>query len=169
MPRARSSESLTRSRHDGAEKPAPSTVYWPLRILALGDLHGPRRRAGSQSYAAEMSRAVSAVCGGLAITRDPRPLRELLHDTLDVADGLGVDAARPQRRHRPAAGGHRHLRGDRVLGLAAEEAAGSASSCTSAHRQGEPAKAAPMPSRASCCGRASGPPPAWWPPLSWRA
>ena len=35
-------------RHDGAEQPAPSTVYWPLRSSRAATVHGPRcaRRDG---------------------------------------------------------------------------------------------------------------------------
>ena len=56
-------------RHDGAERPAPSTVYWPLRSSrsATFMIRGPR--AGTEGYAAEIRRAVSAVSGGLPITQ----------------------------------------------------------------------------------------------------
>ncbi|MGH8636620.1 MAG: ADOP family duplicated permease, partial [Burkholderiales bacterium] len=56
-------------RHDGAERPAPSTVYWPLRSSrsAVFMMRGPR--AGTDSYAAEIRRAVSAVSGSLPITQ----------------------------------------------------------------------------------------------------
>jgi predicted permease len=56
-------------RHDGADRPAPSTVYWPLRSsrAATFMIRGPR--AGTESYAAEIRRAVSAVSGSLPVTR----------------------------------------------------------------------------------------------------
>jgi predicted permease len=59
-------------RHDGAERPAPSTVYWPLRSSrsATFMIRGPR--AGTESYAAEIRRAVSAVNGSLPVTQMQR-------------------------------------------------------------------------------------------------
>jgi putative ABC transport system permease protein len=56
-------------RHDGADRPAPSTVYWPLRFTrsATFMIRGPR--AGTEGYAADIRRAVSAVSGGLPITQ----------------------------------------------------------------------------------------------------
>jgi predicted permease len=56
-------------RHDGVDRPAPSTVYWPLRSSrsATFMIRGPR--AGTEGYAADIRRAVSAVSGGLPITQ----------------------------------------------------------------------------------------------------
>jgi putative ABC transport system permease protein len=55
-------------RHDGVDRPAPSTVYWPLRSArsATFVIRGPR--AGTEGYAADIRRAVSAMSGGLPIT-----------------------------------------------------------------------------------------------------
>jgi putative ABC transport system permease protein len=55
-------------RHDGADRPSPSTVYWPLSSSrsATFMIRGPR--AGTEGYAADIRRAVSAVSGGLPIT-----------------------------------------------------------------------------------------------------
>ena len=56
-------------RHDGADRPSPSTVYWPLRgsRSATFMIRGPR--AGTEGYAADIRRAVSAVSGGLPVTQ----------------------------------------------------------------------------------------------------
>jgi putative ABC transport system permease protein len=56
-------------RHDGVDRPAPSTVYWPLRSSrsATFMIRGPR--AGTEGYAADIRRAVAAVSGGLPITQ----------------------------------------------------------------------------------------------------
>ena len=56
-------------RHDGVDRPAPSTVYWPLLSSrsATFMIRGPR--AGTEGYAADIRRAVSAVSGGLPITQ----------------------------------------------------------------------------------------------------
>ena len=56
-------------RHDGAEQPAPSTVYWPLRSSRSATYMVRGARAGTESYAAEIRRAVSAVNGNLPITQ----------------------------------------------------------------------------------------------------
>ena len=56
-------------RHDGAEQPAPSTVYWPLRSSRAATYMVRGARAGTESYAAEIRRAVSAVSGNLPITQ----------------------------------------------------------------------------------------------------
>jgi predicted permease len=59
---------VTDIRHDGAERPAPSTVYWPQRgnRSMTFMLRGPR--AGTDSYATEIRRAVAAVSGSLPVT-----------------------------------------------------------------------------------------------------
>ena len=56
-------------RHDGAERPAPSTVYWPLRSVRSATYMLRSARAGTESYTAEIRRAVSAVSGSLPITQ----------------------------------------------------------------------------------------------------
>ena len=56
-------------RHDGVDRPAPSTVYWPQRgnrSMAFV-LRGPR--AGTEGYAAEIRRAVASVSTSLPITQ----------------------------------------------------------------------------------------------------
>jgi predicted permease len=59
---------VTDVRHDGAERPAPSTVYWPQRNNRSTTflLRGPR--AGTDTYATEIRRAVAAVSGSLPVT-----------------------------------------------------------------------------------------------------
>jgi putative ABC transport system permease protein len=59
---------VTDIRHDGAEQPAPSTVYWPQRgnRSMTFMLRGPR--AGTDSYATEIRRTVAAVSGNLPVT-----------------------------------------------------------------------------------------------------
>jgi predicted permease len=56
-------------RHDGVDRPAPATVYWALRdarsVTFL--IRGPR--AGAESYAGEIRRAVAAVSAGSPITQ----------------------------------------------------------------------------------------------------
>ena len=56
-------------RHDGADRPSPSTVYWPLRDSRAPTfmIRGPR--AGTEGYAADIRRAVSEVSGGLPVTQ----------------------------------------------------------------------------------------------------
>jgi predicted permease len=57
-------------RHDGADRPAPSTVYWPLRSdsrTVTFIIRGPR--AGTESYATEIRQAVSTVSGSVPVTR----------------------------------------------------------------------------------------------------
>jgi putative ABC transport system permease protein len=56
-------------RHDGVDRPSPSTVYWPLRSsrTATFMIRGPR--AGTEGYAADIRRAVSTVSAGLPITQ----------------------------------------------------------------------------------------------------
>jgi predicted permease len=55
-------------RHDGADRPAPSVVYWPQRgnRSATFVIRGPR--AGSEAYIREIRQAVAAVNSGLPIT-----------------------------------------------------------------------------------------------------
>jgi predicted permease len=57
-------------RHDGVDRPAPSTVYWPVREFvrsATFMLRGPR--AGTEAYAAEIRRAVATVSRSLPVTQ----------------------------------------------------------------------------------------------------
>jgi predicted permease len=56
-------------RHDGAERPAPSTVYWPLRSSRSATFMMRGARAGTESYAAEIRRTVSAVSASLPVTQ----------------------------------------------------------------------------------------------------
>ncbi len=62
--------------HDGVDKKAPSTVYWPLKYaLSMTYLvRGPR--AGSESYATEIRQAVWAVSGSLPVT-DMRTMKQV--------------------------------------------------------------------------------------------
>jgi predicted permease len=63
-------------RHDGADKKAPSTVYWPLRSSnSMAFLiRGPR--AGTESFSTEIRQAVSAVNGNLPVT-EVRTMKEV--------------------------------------------------------------------------------------------
>jgi predicted permease len=63
-------------RHDGVDRPAPSTVYWPLRgqRSVTFMVRGPR--AGTDSFVAEIRQAVSAVSRSLPIT-DMRTMTEV--------------------------------------------------------------------------------------------
>jgi predicted permease len=56
-------------RHDGVDRPAPSTVYWPLRDAPTTTLliRGPR--AGTESYSAEIRRTVAALSASVPITQ----------------------------------------------------------------------------------------------------
>ena len=56
-------------RHDGVDRPAPSTVYWPQRgnRSVTFMLRGPR--AGTESYATEIRRAVNSVSASLPVTQ----------------------------------------------------------------------------------------------------
>ena len=56
-------------RHDGVDRPAPSTVYWPQRgnRSVAFMLRGPR--AGTESYATEIRRAVASVSASLPVTQ----------------------------------------------------------------------------------------------------
>ncbi|MFI5077192.1 MAG: FtsX-like permease family protein, partial [Vicinamibacteria bacterium] len=56
-------------RHDGVDRPAPSTVYWPQRgnRSVAFILRGPR--AGTEGYVAEIRRAVASVSASLPLTQ----------------------------------------------------------------------------------------------------
>jgi putative ABC transport system permease protein len=56
-------------RHDGADQPAPSTVYWPLRGTRSVSVAVRGPRAGTEAYATEIRQAVAAVGRGLPITQ----------------------------------------------------------------------------------------------------
>ena len=56
-------------RHDGADRPAPTTVYWPLRNSRSPTflVRGPR--AGTESFVTEVRQVVSGVSGGAPLTQ----------------------------------------------------------------------------------------------------
>jgi putative ABC transport system permease protein len=55
-------------RHDGVDRPAPSTVYWPQRGNRAVTFMIRGTRAGTESYATEIRRAVAAVSASLPVT-----------------------------------------------------------------------------------------------------
>ncbi len=63
-------------RHDGADQPAPSTVYWPLRWSRTMSYLVRGARAGSDAYAGELRQAVWSVNASLPIT-DMRTMQEV--------------------------------------------------------------------------------------------
>jgi len=101
-------------RHDGADKKAPSTVYWPLRGSNSQTflLRGPPRRNG-QSHC----RNPSDRLGG---EWQPPHHRDANYEAglrqVHVADRLYADAAGDQRRHGVAPRRGWYLRGDLVCG-----------------------------------------------------
>ena len=56
-------------RHDGVDRPAPSTVYWPLRDTRSASYMLRSSRAGTGSFAAEIRRAVAEQSAGAPITQ----------------------------------------------------------------------------------------------------
>jgi predicted lysophospholipase L1 biosynthesis ABC-type transport system permease subunit len=56
-------------RHDGADKKAPSSVYWPLRSSNSMTFLIRGQRAGSDSYSTEIRQTVWAVNSSLPITQ----------------------------------------------------------------------------------------------------
>ncbi|MEO5822072.1 MAG: ABC transporter permease, partial [Vicinamibacteraceae bacterium] len=56
-------------RHDGVDRPAPTTVYWPLRNTRSLTFMVRGPRAGADSYIGEIRQAVAAVSRGLSITQ----------------------------------------------------------------------------------------------------
>ena len=56
-------------RHDGVDRPAPSTVYWPQQDNRSVTFMIRGTRAGTESYAAEIRRAVSSVSRSLPVTQ----------------------------------------------------------------------------------------------------
>jgi len=63
-------------RHDGVDKPAPSSVYWPLRSSNSMTYLVRSARAGSESLAAEIRQAVWAVNPSAPLT-ELRTMREV--------------------------------------------------------------------------------------------
>lgn len=63
-------------RHDGADQPAPSTVYWPQRYSRTMSFLVRGERAGSDAYAGELRQAVWSVNASLPIT-DMRTMQEV--------------------------------------------------------------------------------------------
>jgi predicted permease len=56
-------------RHDGAERPAPTSVYWPQRNARspIFMIRGPR--AGTESFVTDIRRTVSALAPGAPVTQ----------------------------------------------------------------------------------------------------
>jgi putative ABC transport system permease protein len=63
-------------RHDGVDKPAPSVVYWPMRGTRSPAVVLRSPRAGTDSFATEIRRAVAEVSGGLPLT-EMQPMQQL--------------------------------------------------------------------------------------------
>ena len=63
-------------RYDGSDKPAPSTVYWPLRSDGAMAYLIRSPRAGSENFAAEIRQAVTAANPTLAMN-DMRTMKEI--------------------------------------------------------------------------------------------
>jgi predicted permease len=63
-------------RHDGVDQPAPSAVYWSLRDAPTATFLIRGTRAGTESLATEIRRAVAAVRPGLPIT-EMRTMQEI--------------------------------------------------------------------------------------------
>ncbi len=63
-------------RHDGADKQAPSTVYWPLRSSNSMTFLIRSPRAGTESFTREIRQHAGAVSSGLPIT-EMRTMREV--------------------------------------------------------------------------------------------
>ena len=68
-------------RHDGVDRPAPSTVYWRIRNNRSASymLRGPR--AGTGSFAAEIRRAVAEQSAGAPITQ-MRSMQEVYEQSM---------------------------------------------------------------------------------------
>ena len=56
-------------RHDGVDRPAPTTVYWRLRDAGSVSLMLRGSRAGTASFATEIRSAVAAMNGGVPVTQ----------------------------------------------------------------------------------------------------
>jgi predicted permease len=56
-------------RQDGPDRPAPATVYWPLRTASSMTFLLRSRRAGSESLASDIRHAVSAAGMGIPVTQ----------------------------------------------------------------------------------------------------
>jgi putative ABC transport system permease protein len=63
-------------RHDGADKAAPSTIYWPLRSLYSSSFLIRSTRAGTESFLAEIRQTVRVVNGGFPIT-ETRTMKQI--------------------------------------------------------------------------------------------
>jgi predicted permease len=63
-------------RHDGADKAAPTSVYWPLRSQNSMPFLIRSSRAGTESFLTEVRQAVWAVNGSLPIT-DIRTMKQI--------------------------------------------------------------------------------------------
>lgn len=63
-------------RHDGADRDAPKTVYWPLRLHYSMPFLIRSPRAGMESFVNEIRQAVWAVNGNLPVT-DIRTMKEI--------------------------------------------------------------------------------------------
>jgi len=68
-------------RADGVDKPAPSTVYWPLRDAGSVSFVIRGQRAGMEGYLAEIRRAVAAVSGNMPLTQ-VRTLQEIYEQSM---------------------------------------------------------------------------------------
>jgi predicted permease len=63
-------------RHDGVDKKAPTTVYWPLRVANSMTFLLRSPRAGTESFTAEIRQNVGAGSSGLPIT-DMKTMKEI--------------------------------------------------------------------------------------------
>lgn len=68
-------------RHDGVEKKAPTTVYWPLRNMNSMTLLVRSGRAGTEGLAGELRRAVWDVKEGVPVT-EMRTMREVYEKSM---------------------------------------------------------------------------------------
>jgi ABC-type antimicrobial peptide transport system permease subunit len=68
-------------RHDGVEKAAPSTIYWPLRSSYSVTLLVRSARAGTEAFTGELRRAVWEVRAGVPVT-EMRTMREVYEKSM---------------------------------------------------------------------------------------
>ena len=68
-------------RHDGVDRPAPSTVYWRLSDARSVSLMLRGSRAGTASFAAEIRRAVTAMSAGVPVTQ-MRSMQEVYEQSM---------------------------------------------------------------------------------------
>ena len=99
-------------RHDGADKKAPSSVYWPLRSQNSMTFLIRSSRAATESFLTEIRQTVWAVNGSLPITE----IRTMKADLRQVhgADRFHADTAGDQRRHGVVTRGRWDLCGDLI-------------------------------------------------------